>query len=171
MKNIRNTGIKVVQTLQLVYVSDGTPVVDRHGKIITKKNKVGDPDYIEPFEDFSDCPTINSPFYPTEEELACLMTDVEFSIIDSEIINGNFVFVLGVNKTDVVYEFKNPITGQWNPATIGKNQTSYTVLAEGQAISILVRKPNCDDIREVIINVPIPPVLDIQESTIIIGYL
>lgn len=171
MKNIRNTGIKIVKTLQLVYASDGTPVVNKKtGKIITKPNKPGDPDYIAPYLDYSDCPTLESPIYPSEHELFCSLEDVEINIINSFLNGAFYTFVVGVNKTDTIYEFLNPITGVWNKATIGKNQTSYTVPANGQLLNISVRKETCEVEKDT--SVQIPHYTDIipNNTIIITGY-
>lgn len=155
MKNVRNTGIKIVKTLQLVYASDGTPVVNKKtGKIITKANVPGDPDYIPPYEDFSDCPTLDSPVYPSEHETFCLLDDVEINVITGSLNGENYTFIVGVNKTDTIYEFLNPITGIWNKATIGKNQTAYTVPANGQILNISVRKQTCEVEKSTGVQIP-----------------
>ena len=176
MENIRNTGVKNTQTLQLVYVSDGTPVIDkRTGKITTKPNKQflsngqPDPDYVPPVIDYCDCPTIDSPVCE-EDNTICGLDGIEFLLTDSRIVGNNFTFVVGVNQTDVVYQFKNPISGNWHSATIGKNKTSYAVPANGQTVTISVRKPDCEEERSIIISVPTHGG-NVNMSTIITGYL
>lgn len=171
MKNVNNTGVKIVNRLQLVYESDNSPVLDSKGKIITKANTPGTQGYIAPYLDYSDCPTMDSPVYPPEKLELCKMDDVTISVIDGVVNDsGDYIVVVGVNKTDTVYEFLNPITGVWAEATVGKNRTVFTVPAEGQTLNITVRKTTCDVTKSLNIQVPeFVPTIPLK-TTIVTGY-
>lgn len=158
MDNINNTGIKVVKKLIKVYVSNGLPVLDNSGKIIVKNNVIGDPDYIAPYEDFCDCPTPESEICGPDSIEDCRLNNINFLPIVGTLDEDSYSFVIGVNDTNNLYQFKNPITGNWHDATIGNNKTSYDIpISDYVQIVVRVRRKNC--VEEKIKIIDIPPVI------------
>ena len=158
MKNIRNTGIKKVTKLQKVYL-DGSPVLDSQGRIITKYNHSSDPDYIPPSEDFFNCPTEDSEIILPEEDGECSLENVYFLPVNGHLVDNEYSFIIGVNDKSKIYEFKNPITLQWNESTIGNNKTSYSVNANLDSVLIKVRKKGCFVEKELIVTIPDLPII------------
>ena len=139
MKNIRNTGIRKVTKLQKVYL-DGSPFLDSSGRIVTKYNHPNDPDYIPPKEDFFYCPTEDSEIILPEDDDNCSLNNVFFLPTIGHLNANEYSFIVGVNDKSKIYEFRNPITSQWNEATIGNNKTAYSVDNTLTSVLVKVRK-------------------------------
>lgn len=171
---INNTGVKRVTKLIKVYRSNNVPVLDKNGKIITKNNVIGDPDYVPPVIDYCDCPTPESAPCGPDSDAECSLIDVSFLPISGTYNPDTFMytFVIGVNDQLKDYQFKNPITGDWNDATIGKNKTSYSIDARiYDEVIVRVRRKGCIEEKIKVVDIESDTPLEPLESTIVVsGY-
>lgn len=173
MDNINNTGTKFVRKLIKVYKKNGLPVLDSRGRIITKANNFDDPDYIAPYEDFCDCPTPESEICGPDSNELCTLVNVHFLPISGNLDQNThiYTFVIGVNDEHNTYQFQNPITEQWNDATIGINKTSYSISnLDYEHVIIRIRKKGCVEEKLKIVDIPQDDPIDSNSIVVVEGY-
>lgn len=139
--NSPNTGRVKVKTLMKVYanVRDGNgnyiPVLDAAGKIITKKNEVNKPDYIQPFVDHHLCPTCADVYTTSTTTRVQLNTT---TIINTTVAPTTTIVpcVPNWNNTGVIictngFEYREQFDGcgntRWQPTGNTCNYTTTTI--------------------------------------------
>lgn len=128
-----NTGMKIVTTLQEVDANNGDAPTGN-----TKPNDLGDPDYITPYEDLTDCPLVTSIACPINAVITFTNSldtvEYEFSLPNSVINNPAIdkIEVQGYNTVTLAVEgatqtFNAPFTNYFSGTLTGLTGTGYNV--------------------------------------------